>query len=156
VKQQRVYVAQLNRSLTAKHKVFKERKRNDHTTTTSNIRFYDEYNTVKSLKNNNYRRSFNESDRDLSEMSNKSSILRCLPDFVPQTTDKSNIITEGMMSVLTHHLPMNYRLLPWHLLYCIERDGYSHHTFFDKVSGQCAYLLLIRDSLNHVFGAYLS
>jgi len=111
---------------------------------------------VKSLRNNNYRRSFDETDRDLSEMSDKSSILKCLPDFVPQKTDKSNIMTEGMMSVLTHHLPMNYRLLPWHLLYSIERDGYSHHTFFDKVARQCAYVLLVRDSLNHVFGAFLS
>lgn len=65
-------------------------------------------------------------------------------------------MTEGMMNVLTHHLPMNYRLMPWHLLYSIQRDGYSHHTFFDKIARQGAYVLLIRDSLGHVFGAYLS
>ena len=42
------------------------------------------------------------------------------------------------------------------MLYSIQRDGYSHHTFFDKVSRQEAYFLLIRDSLGHVFGGYLS
>ena len=60
------------------------------------------------------------------------------------------------MRVLAHHLPMIYRLMPWRLLFSLERDGYSHHTFFEKVDRQEAYLLLITDSLGHVFGAYLS
>jgi len=58
----------------------------------------------------------------------------CIPEFQTQCSHKSDIMTNGMINVLTNHLPSNYRLLHWNLLFSIEWDGCSHYTFYDKVS----------------------
>ena len=61
-----------------------------------------------------------------------------------------------MMHVISQHLPLELRMISWQLLYCVNRDGYSHHTFFDKTKDYDCSVLLVRDSLGHVFGAYLT
>ena len=42
------------------------------------------------------------------------------------------------------------------MIYCVNRDGYSHHTFFRNTQDQDYSLLIVQDSLGHAFGAFLS
>ena len=61
-----------------------------------------------------------------------------------------------MKHVLTRHLPESLKTLQWRLLYCVGRDGYSHHTMFRNTANQDYTLLFLKDSLGHIFGAYIS
>lgn len=116
------------------------------------MNFFDEYHVVRLLKAKGFS---TQSPIDLH--SQKSSIINFLPKQVsPHTGEKSQILSEGMMHVLCSHLPVNVRLLPFKMLYCVSRDGYSHHTMFRNTVGSDYSLLLLKDSLGHVFGAYLT
>jgi hypothetical protein len=58
------------------------------------------------------------------------------------------------MLVLSYHLPAVIRLQNWQLLFSLERDGYSHHTFFDKLNRNEETILVIQDRHGHNFGAF--
>ena len=58
------------------------------------------------------------------------------------------------MLVLSYHLPAVLRLQNWQLLYSLSRDGYSHHTFFDKLKDNEETILVIKDTHGHKFGAF--
>ena len=47
------------------------------------------------------------------------------------------------MLVLSYHLPAVIRLQNWELLFSLERDGYSHHTIFDKLNQNEETILVI-------------
>jgi len=81
-------------------------------------------------------------------------ISKCLPEFKPHTTEKSLILNPGMMHVLTYHLPSVIRMHDWSLLFSLNRDGYSHISFFDKLEGAEYTILVIKDTKGHVFGAF--
>ena len=38
----------------------------------------------------------------------------------------------------------------------MNRDGYSHYTMFKKTVGHDFTMMLVKDSLGHVFGVYLT
>jgi hypothetical protein len=63
---------------------------------------------------------------------------------------------QGMMRVLCQHLPSNTRDIPLRLCFCLARDGYSHHTMFRNLKGQDFSFLILKDTLGHIFGAYLT
>ena len=89
------------------------------------------------------------------EQDHGGSIVNCLPKSQPPECE-SLIINEAMMHVLSQHLPMGVREPKKRLIYCVNRDGYSHHTFFRNTQDQDYSLLIVQDSLGHAFGAFLS
>jgi hypothetical protein len=81
-------------------------------------------------------------------------LFRCLPDYQPFSEQRSEILNKGQMLVLSYHLPAVLRLQNWILLFSLNHDGYSHHTFFDKVGEHEETILVIKDTNGHKFGAY--
>lgn len=58
------------------------------------------------------------------------------------------------MLVLSYYLPAMLRLQNWELLFKLSRDGYSYHTFFDKLKSNDWTILLIKDTQGNRFGAF--
>ena len=83
-------------------------------------------------------------------------ISKCLPEFKPVSSEPSAIMSEAKMRVLANHLPGSIRLSKWTLLYTPGRDGYSHLTFFEKLEEYEETVLVIRDTRNYIFGAFLT
>lgn len=46
--------------------------------------------------------------------------------------------------------------MDFELAYSLERDGYSYITFFNKLKAYECYLLILKDTLGHVFGALIT
>jgi len=58
---------------------------------------------------------------------------------------------------LRFHLPRRYRDHPtWELIYSLSDHGYSFLTVYDKIADKGPLLLVIKDTQDQVFGAYLS
>ena len=83
-------------------------------------------------------------------------ISSCLPDFKLMASEKSKVLNDGQMQVLSYHLPGTCRLSQWQLLFTTRRDGYSHFTFFEKLSNMPETILVVKDTKGYVFGAFLT
>lgn len=70
-------------------------------------------------------------------------LFKSLPDYHPIARDKSEILNKGQMLVLSYHLPAVIRLQNWQLLFSLSRDGYSHHTFFEKLEDNEETILVV-------------
>lgn len=81
-------------------------------------------------------------------------LFKCLPDYQMVAKHKSEIINRGQMLVLSYYLPAMLRLQNWELLFALSRDGYSYHTFFDKLQSSEWTMLLIKDKKGNRFGAF--
>ena len=77
-----------------------------------------------------------------------------MPDVKIFTAEPSDILNTARIHVLTYHLPGIIRLNKWVKLFSISRDGYSHHTFFDRVEGHDYTILAIKDTKGYLFGAF--
>jgi hypothetical protein len=80
--------------------------------------------------------------------------MSCLPNYKSQKHDKSAILNEGKMHVLSYYLPATLKMLKWKLLYTPSVHGDSHINFFEKVDGYEQTLLVIKDTMGHVFGTF--
>ena len=69
---------------------------------------------------------------------------------------KSAILTEPMLIQLGVNVPAIYRIKEWNLIFSINTDGVSMHTFYSKVEKYCPTIILIKDTKGNVFGAYVS
>lgn len=70
--------------------------------------------------------------------------------------DKSNILTEDMKQQLAKELNPIILMRHWKILFCINTDGVSLRTFFNKVRGYNPTIMIIKDSNGCVFGAVLT
>lgn len=51
-------------------------------------------------------------------------------------------------------MPAIVRLFNWELAFATYRDGYSHHNFFDKCNEHEYSILVVKDRVGFVFGAF--
>lgn len=66
------------------------------------------------------------------------------------------MIDEIGIRMLTLHLPPLIRMRDWQLLFSIDTDGTSMMTFYNLVREHDETIILIKDSQNSVFGAYVN
>ena len=52
-------------------------------------------------------------------------ISRCLPDFKPITINRSGIMNEAGIRLISYYLPPLIKMREWRLLFSIDRDGCS-------------------------------
>lgn len=83
-------------------------------------------------------------------------ISQCLPDFIPIKTDKSSIIDEAGIRLITMYLPPLIRMREWNLLFSIDNDGISINTFYSKTDDRDHTVTLILTEFNEVFGFYMT
>ena len=83
-------------------------------------------------------------------------ISKCLPEYKPVTLEKSSILSDAQIKVLSRHLPSIVRLFNWELIFTPRRDGHSHLTFFVKCADHEYTILLIKDTHGYRFGAFCS
>ena len=83
-------------------------------------------------------------------------ILSCLPNYRPAITEGSNILDDGKIHVLHYYLPATLKMQAWKLLFTPQQHGGSQYTFMDKIEGHEDTLIVIKDTLGHIFGAYCS
>lgn len=69
---------------------------------------------------------------------------------------KSEILTEDMITKLSSYIPPVRLMGSWEILFCINTDGVSLRTFFDKVKNRNPTVILIQDTNKNIFGAFLT
>ena len=89
-----------------------------------------------------------------SDFENMPMISKCLPEYKPVALEKSAILSEGQVKVLSYHLPAIVRLFNWQLVFTTTRDGYSPLNFFEKCGHHEYTVIVIKDTLGFVFGAF--
>jgi len=78
-------------------------------------------------------------------------------DFVPpRLKSSSDIIADDDVTHLCMYLPRRYTTTDWNLLYSPQKHGYSINTFYSKLKDKGPTILMIRDTNQFVFGAFLS
>ena len=77
-----------------------------------------------------------------------------LPEYVPITKEKSEIIDASKRQLISFFLPVLIRMREWTLLYSINRDGVSMQTFYAKAKNRDHTVILIKDEHDCIFGAY--
>lgn len=82
-------------------------------------------------------------------------ISYCLPEFHPISKDPSEIIDDIMRAQITYYLPSLVRMREWKLLFSINQDGVSFHTFYANTKNRDNTVLIIKDEKGKVFGGYL-
>jgi hypothetical protein len=78
------------------------------------------------------------------------------PELKLRLKDNSKILTEDMKSKLAKELNPILLMRNWCLLFCIDTDGVSMRTFFNKLKGHKSTILLVKDKNGNVFGAVLT
>lgn len=61
-----------------------------------------------------------------------------------------------MRAQIAYFMPVLVRMREWRLLFSINKDGVSFHTFYANTKDRDNTVLLIKDEYGKVFGAYCS
>jgi len=131
------------------------------------LHFFDAYNSIKcDLTETNQKDEYTEQkigseryQKQVSTVYKKEdfvgvrNLFKSLPNYHALSFDKSRILSEGQMLVLSYNLPVFVKMCNWRLAFTLERDGQTIHNFFEKVWGIEVTLLVIEDSNGHKFGA---
>lgn len=83
-----------------------------------------------------------------------SSNLASLIKFMPNKTDKSEILNDYQISNIIEHFPSLMMTMDWTLVYSVNRDGVSVGTFFEKCKYWKYTLLVVKDINGFVFGGF--
>jgi hypothetical protein len=83
---------------------------------------------------------------DHTEQSEKDDVLTLI--------DPSSILQTNNFNLLYKFIPTRHKIYNLKLLYASIQDGKSLTTFYNKASGHCPTLLVIKDTDGHVFGYY--
>mmetsp|Transcript_49384 Transcript_49384/g.56885 ORF Transcript_49384/g.56885 Transcript_49384/m.56885 type:complete len:586 (+) Transcript_49384:23-1780(+) len=76
--------------------------------------------------------------------------------YVPTMKDKSAILDEDSFLNLIRKVPSLYQICDWKILYSISAHGTSLKQLYRLAKDQAPYLLVIRDSKDNVFGAFIA
>lgn len=77
-----------------------------------------------------------------------------MPEFNPIGKDRSEIIDELNMKLITYFLPGLVRMRQWKILYSINIDGVSMQTFYNYTRHRDNTVILVRDHKDKIFGCY--
>ena len=92
----------------------------------------------------------------LTEDDEKFLISACIPDFVPIQNSQSLIIDEIGIKMLTLHLPPLIRMRDWERVFSIDSEGTSMISYYNCLKEHDETIILIKDSEDSVFGAYVN
>ncbi|CAG8703272.1 8938_t:CDS:2, partial [Cetraspora pellucida] len=74
-----------------------------------------------------------------------------------RSDDTDPVLNETIAEQIRLKLPRRLRLLPsWNLLYSLDQDGTSMATMYHKVKGKGPLVLVIKDTDEQVFGAFVT
>lgn len=68
-----------------------------------------------------------------------------LIQYVPNKSEKSEILNDHQISALVAELPTMIKMCDWRLVYSLNRDGISMLTFFEKCKRSSTTLLVVQD-----------
>ncbi len=66
-----------------------------------------------------------------------------LIQYVPNKSEKSEILNDHQISALVSELPSMIKMCDWRLIYSLNRDGISMLTFFEKCKRSSTTLLVV-------------
>lgn len=84
------------------------------------------------------------------DLSNMASLIK----YIPNKSDKSEILSDLKISNLVENFPSMMKTMDWTLVYSVNRDGVSVGTFFEKCRDWRYTLLVIKDTNGYVFGGF--
>ena len=79
-----------------------------------------------------------------------------VPKLLASTSQPPTMLPTNAIRLLRCLLPVRYRPCNWELLYSTEQHGCSLRTFYRRIEQRGGTVLVIRDSLGHVFGAFVA
>ena len=79
-----------------------------------------------------------------------------VPKLLASTSQPPTMLPTNAIRHLRRLLPVRYRPCNWELLYSTEQHGCSLRTFYRRIEQRGGTVLVIRDALGHVFGAFVA
>jgi len=76
-------------------------------------------------------------------------------DIEIEIIGESTILNDSAFKKLILKCPKQVMFFPWKLQYSLEKHGSSMYAFYERLKGCQFTILLIKDTMNSVFGAYL-
>ena len=77
--------------------------------------------------------------------------------FLPKLLSDSNLLRPNDLKRLANHFPERFQKTPkWFLSYSTLKHGISLNTFYHNVQGIAPCIIVVQDTKNHIFGAYVS
>jgi hypothetical protein len=73
--------------------------------------------------------------------------------YRPEKDQDSKLLNELQISALCGIMPGLYKIAQWNLLYRMSEHGVSMNTFYKRVGGASASLVIMEDQYHHKFGA---
>jgi len=68
----------------------------------------------------------------------------------------SYILKDDDVETIYSFLPSRSKMKDWELIFCTSTDGVSMQTFYSTAEDVAPSLLIVQDTMGHVFGAYVS